>query len=688
MGIGIEHKAKLKKIEKKNKDFIAEQKKLQQRLRKAKQRIDNLCYVDKQWKQKEMNHHEELKELSSQHRRTLKHRIEQEDSRSKQLTSILVEDLEETNSKIIRLEAEIMELRNKLEEKELEVVSTVKSRELNLQKQMEEKEREEKKMRENEKEATMLIESYKKEISIIEKEHEVALQIAERKLNCVRQKLEESDQKICKQKSSYEKKIQENQLNFDDKIISIKTEYKKKKIQMDMSLKKKQRDQENKYEHDIAQRDEKHCKEIDAINNICDEKLKKYRQNMEDEMNVFNVQHQKALEKLINNNKINQRNWNAQIEQMNVELRQNKDEYDTKISKLNDKLHQEKMDHQHTKKCSENKIKFLKTALKLQSFLEKIRFVAAQKKWKEKAVQENLKKENFLKEKNRNELNEIQKSREKEKKEAEIKIESLKRRVMKLECEKEFEGKRYLEKSIIENSKLQKNQALLKQLEKKLESSEEEKIRLINDHEKILQETQKKYEQKTIQQKEENIRLINEHKKILQEAQEEYEEKTMQQEEKIRLLNDHVKSLQEIREECEQKIIEQKNEQKKEKMRFKVENENLLNNAEQAERNLLEVKKNILILAQKSKKQEEKDNRKIEVLCETIKQFRTREAEVQYWQRALEEKYKKDLSKKMESFKNRDLKKQKDLQKNFLDLQMKFALREKRHQVELSKLTK
>merc|ERR1712130_886149 len=174
---------------------------------------------------------------------------------------------------------------------------------------------------------------------------------------------------------------------------------------------------------------------------------------------------------------------------------------------------------------------------------------------------------------------------EKEKKEAEIKIESLKRQVMKLECEKEFEGKRYLEKSIIENSKLQKNQALLKQLEKKLESSEEEKIRLINDHEKILQETQKKYEQKTIQQKEENIRLIN----------------------------DHVKSLQEIREECEQKIIEQKNEQKKEKMRFKVENENLLNNAEQAERNLLEVKKNILILAQKSKKQEEKDNRKIEV---------------------------------------------------------------------------
>merc|ERR1712130_774396 len=173
---------------------------------------------------------------------------------------------------------------------------------------------------------------------------------------------------------------------------------------------------------------------------------------------------------------------------------------------------------------------------------------------------------------------------EKEKKEAEIKIESLKRQVMKLECEKEFEGKRYLEKSIIENSKLQKNQALLKQLEKKLESSEEEKIRLINDHEKILQE-----------------------------AQEEYEEKTMQQEEKIRLLNDHVKSLQEIREECEQKIIEQKNEQKKEKMRFKVENENLLNNAEQAERNLLEVKKNILILAQKSKKQEEKDNRKIEV---------------------------------------------------------------------------
>merc|ERR1712130_315919 len=142
---------------------------------------------------------------------------------------------------------------------------------------------------------------------------------------------------------------------------------------------------------------------------------------------------------------------------------------------------------------------------------------------------------------------------EKEKKEAEIKIESLKRQVMKLECEKEFEGKRYLEKSIIENSKLQKNQALLKQLEKKLESSEEKKIRLINDHEKILQETQKKYEQKTIQQKEENIRLINEHKKILQEAQEEYEEKTMQQEEKIRLLNDHVKSLQEIREECEQK---------------------------------------------------------------------------------------------------------------------------------------
>merc|ERR1712130_406890 len=141
MGIGIEHKAKLKKIEKKNKDFIAEQKKLQQRLRKAKQRIDNLCYVDKQWKQKEMNHHEELKELSSQHRRTLKHRIEQEVSRSKQLTSILVEDLEETNSKIIRLEAEIMELRNKLEEKELEVVSTVKSRELNLQKQMEQKKR-------------------------------------------------------------------------------------------------------------------------------------------------------------------------------------------------------------------------------------------------------------------------------------------------------------------------------------------------------------------------------------------------------------------------------------------------------------------------------------------------------------------------------------------------------------------
>jgi len=375
----IQHQIDLKKLEKKIKDMIEEKKKYHQQFRKSKQNINKLSYLEKQWKQKEMNHLDEIKELKLEHRKILKLRVEKEVNRSEQLMSMLSEELEESNEKNERMQMKLMQLRNMLKEKEQDLEYALKSRKVDCNKQEEEREK-----MEYEKETAALIENYKREIITIEKQHQAVLQKKEHKLDDTLRQLKNSHQKtLQEQKSFYEKKIQEIRSNFCSQITLTKKEFAEQKNRMDFLLDKKLRDRDGEYNRNIKQKEKEYQGEIDSLKTIYDGKLEICRRSFNDEINTSRIQHQKTLEKLTNDNMINQCKWKAQIEKKIIEFTQMKEEYDALICKLNVVRNQERTEHENCKKQYQKRINFLNSAIKIQSFLESLRFAAASKKWEE-----------------------------------------------------------------------------------------------------------------------------------------------------------------------------------------------------------------------------------------------------------------------------------------------------------------
>merc|ERR1712113_974365 len=227
----IQHQMDLKKMEKKIKDMVEEKKKYQQQSRKSKQSISKLSYLEKQWKQKEMNHLDEIQELKLEHRKIVKLKVKQEANRSQQLMDMLSERLEDSNGEIERMRIRIIELRDMLNEKQQQLENMSNSRETNMQ---------------TDEEAAALIEDYEKEMITIEKEHKAALQSKEKKLSDTLQQLEISHQNtLQEQKSFYEKKIQKIHLNFNNQITLTKKEFVEEKNQMNFLLDKKLKDQDD-----------------------------------------------------------------------------------------------------------------------------------------------------------------------------------------------------------------------------------------------------------------------------------------------------------------------------------------------------------------------------------------------------------------------------------------------------------
>lgn len=530
--------------------------------------------------------------------------------------------------------------------------------------------------RENEREIEMLVEDYKKEIATTEEEHQAALQREREKFDSTFQQLEESHHEIRRQeKVSFERKVQkitldmekkketmqikmeeqimelqkclndsstereELHLNYGNQIKLTKKEYEEKMAQFDITLKKKMSEKEISFRKDIAQNEIKHQDKIEELNVLFEEKSVHSRKMMDEHIKTLHSQHQHALEKVIHENSINESKWNTQIEDTNKELGQTRKESNEIISKLNQELIQSTMETESWKKKYQKKINFLKTALKLQFSLERNRFVTAKKAW-EKKLHENqqlldvarasLEKETFLKQETRKELHEIQQIQEREKKEAEMEIkrltESYKEKILQLEYEREVERQKSFQKVLTENANQQEMRARQKQLTEELEVFRAERIQLINQHGKKIQDNKETTQKEAIKQKEKIIRLENV-------------------------------------------------------------NEGLSNEIERTKKQLANEQKGVFELARMSQEQEEKDCMQIKDLRKKLERLRTREDETRQMQKALEERYTSDLNMEVDTFKRQFAKDRKELTKQYSDLDRKFKLREKQHNVSLMKMS-
>merc|ERR1712087_1060654 len=300
----------------------------------------------------------------------------------------------------------------------------------------------------------------------------------------------------------------------------------------------------------------------------------------------------------------------------------------------NKKLIEKEIEIESLEKQNQNQKKFHKTASKLQSSLERERFANAKKEW-EKRLQEHqqlldvvrvsLEQEKFKNEQTCKKLQKAEELREKEKEQAAKEINELqelrKEDILKLECEREIERKESLEKALAESATQQELRAQQSCLNKEIELLKSEKIYLVDNHGEIIQTLKQKNQVETLKQKEVIVRLENTNEALLKEVEEVKKQLTLE------------------------------------------------------ENSLFE-------LMRAAKEQENKDQAMLKDLQQKLEKFRAQEEESRQRQKALEERFERDLHDEIAVRMKQVSKEGKELSKQYSELQKHFNLREKQHHVE------